>query len=68
MRKGSSPFPVMLVCGSLHAISRIYLMADYQVLFQVIGRIVDALFACYYVFMIEYPKLLKKLLYVLAEI
>ena len=39
-------------------------MADYQALFKVEGRIVEAavsLFACYYIFMIEYPKSLKNL-------
>ena len=63
-KKESSPFPVILACGSLDAISRLYVVADYQVLFQINGGIVEAvvsLFACYYVFMIEYPKSLKNL-------
>ena len=60
----SSPFPVIFACGTLDAISNLYIVADYQVLFKVEGRIVEAvvsLFAFYYIFMIEYPKSLKKL-------
>ena len=63
-KNDSSPFPVIFACGTLDAISNLYIVADYQVLFKVEGRIVEAvvpLFACYYIFMIEYPKFLKNL-------
>ena len=58
----SSPFPVIFVLGTLDVISQIYIFADFQVLFTVDGGIVDAvvsLFASYYVFMFEYPRILK---------
>ena len=61
---GASPFPVIVACGPLNAILGIYIVADHQMLFQVNGGIVEAvvaLFACYYVFMIQYPVSLNNL-------
>lgn len=58
----SSPFPKILVTGTIESPDDISIVADRQMLFYIRGGIVEAclgLLATYYVFMFEYPNSLN---------
>ena len=67
----TSPFPVIVIQGSLQAPEESWIVANYQVLFKFSGAIVECtvvLLATYYVFMYRYPASLNIVFYIYKNV